>query len=243
MAEFRTLVYLISAQEQVKLLSKYPVFASAELSVRAREEGAFEDQSTETGWYFTRTKGENGLVLLVGQCGGLISYNCGAKDTGLRVCLRLQYDEQSEVVQSCYPKRKKAIVWDPETKTRQKMSGKAPVVTFGGNEYVWLNKEECELRKDKTMELVSVELLCKAVQLDVNGLNNDYEQAVQLRQQAYTVATLKCTEKERAMLVPVVISDKDGYATATPDLEREETKPQTTVSQNTPNLTDGKGGQ
>ena len=241
MAEIRLLVYHISAQEQIKLLSKYPVFASAQLSDRAKEEGAFEDQSTETGWYFTRSKGENGLVLLVGQCGGFMSYYGGVKDTGLRVCVQLKYDQQSEVVQSCYLKKKKATIWDPQTKTRQRLSDKAPVVTFGGNEYIWLNKEECENENAKTMELVSVELLAKAVPFDESGLGNDYIKASKLHEQAYNIATLKCSPQERAMIVPVVISDKDGYATATPVLEREETKPQTEVSQNVQNLTGGKG--
>jgi len=211
MAEIEVRVYQISVYDLERLIEKFPVFASAKLSSLAKKLGAYENKDTETGWYFTRNKAENGWVIYVGFNGGLISYSPSNKDTGLRVGMHIEYDENSDVVKSVRDVKRKAIIWDRKTKSKKKLFGKAPVVTFGKIDYIWMNKEDCDAGLSKTMDLISLELITKAVQFNDAEWNNNYNEAVRLRNQSEFVALFNCTAEERKMVVPVKMSSSDNF--------------------------------
>ena len=216
MAEIQLSVYQISVKDLEKLIEKFPVFAAAELSEEARNQGAYENKGTGTGWYFTRNKAENGWVIYVGFCGGLIAYSPANADTGLRIGLQLEYDNKSKVVKSVKEVKKKGIVWDPKTKTKKRMKGSAPVVTFGKIDYIWLNKEECENGDAKYMELISLKLLVKASPFNKSDWNNNYDDAESLHTQSEYIALADCTGEEKKLLVPVVMSSVDNFITLKP---------------------------
>ncbi len=223
MAEIELLIYQISAKDLEKLLKKFPVFASAELSENARTQGAFENKETKTGWYFTRNKAENGWVIYVGFCGGLIAYSPANSDTGLRFGMRYKYEENGDVLKTLHEVKRKGYVWDPKTQTKHFMKDKAPVVTVGGIEYIWINKEECENKEDRTMELISLKLIAKARPFNKSEWNNNYDEADELREQSEFLALFNCSPEERSKIVPVFISSKDNFMTATPIFEKQET--------------------
>ena len=242
MADLKLQIYQISVRDLEKLLEKFPVFASAELSDAAKKQGVYASKETQTAWYFTRNASENGWVIYVGYTGGLISYAASNPDTGLRVGLRVLYNSDSAVVKSLHFAKRKGIVWDPKTQTKKIMAGKAPVVTFGKIEYIWLNQEDCELGVAKTMELVSLKLLAKAVPFSINGRNN-YEDAVALREQSKDVALKSCSSEELAMIVPVYMSNADNYMSATPVLTnaQEKSAGSAGAAQSTHTTTGGEG--
>lgn len=244
MAEFEILVYQISVKDLEKLLEKFPVFASAELSEDARNQGAYENKGTGTGWYFTRNKAENGWVIYVGFCGGLIAYSPSNPDTGLRVGMHYEYDENSEVLKTLHEAKRKGYVWDPKIKTKKLVKGKAPVVTIGKIDYIWLNKEECEAKETNMMELVSLKLITKAVPFSQSDWNNNYDEAQALRKQSEFVALFNCTAEERAKIVPVVISSRDNFMSVTPvskTIEKKDAGKVQTVSQAVCVATAGEG--
>lgn len=104
-----------------------------------------------------------------------------------------------------------------------KTTSTAPVVTFGKKKYIWLNKDECENGKEKTMSLVSLELIARAKPFDKDGKTNDYgsEAAKDLRQQCEDEALKFATDEEKKLLVKVRLSEKDGYEKAEPILKKE----------------------
>jgi len=224
MADLKLLVYQISVRDLEKLLEKFPVFAGAELSDEAKMQGAYEDKTTKTGWYFTRNKAENGWVIFVGFTGGLVAFTPCCSDTGLRIGMHVKYEEESEITKTLHEVKRKGLVWDPKTRTKVFMKGKAPVVTVGKIEYIWLNKEECEAGTAETMELVSLKLIAKAKVFSRTDWDNNYDQAHGLIEQSEFLATLGCTPLERSKIVPVILSSKDNFMTATPVLEKAEEK-------------------
>ena len=242
MAELKLRVYQISVRDLERLLEKFPVFASAELSEEAREQGAFENTGTKTGWYYTRNKAENGWVVYVGFYGGLISYSPANSDTGLRIGLQVWYNEESAVVKSEREEKRKAIIWDKNTKNKKGLVGKAPVVTFGGIDYIWMNKEDCKAGVAKTMDLVSLKLIARAKQFGAADGDNNYDRADNLIGQSEDVALAGCTDEERSMIVPVVMTSADNFMTAVPQLAQVEKKEAgwQNVSENIPSVADGK---
>ncbi len=224
MAELRLRVYQISVRDLERLLEKFPVFASAELTDKAREQGAFENKGTKTGWYFTRNKAENGWVIYVGFYGGLVSYSPANTDTGLRVGLQVWYNEESAVVKSEREEKRKAIVWDKKSKNKKRLVGRAPVVKFGGIDYIWMNKEDCKAGVAKTMDLISLNLIARAKQFGSTDCDNNYDEANNLRGQSEDLVLEGCTDEERAMIVPVDITSADNFMSATPVLAQVEKK-------------------
>lgn len=223
MADLKLLIYQISAKDLEKLLEKFPVFASAELSDEARTQGAYENPGTKTGWYYTRNKAENGWVIYVGFCGGLISYSPSNPDTGLRFGMLYEYEGEGEILKTLHEVKRKGIAWDPKTKTKRFLKGKAPAVTVGGIDYIWLNKEECEAGQSRVMELVSLKLVAKAKPFGGLGSTNNYDEADELRNQSEFLALYNCTPQEKAKIVPVMVSRQDNFMTATPVFEKQKT--------------------
>ncbi len=231
MAEIKLKAYPVSEMQQRKLKEKFRAYSSADLSERAAEEGAWKSDFG-TSWYYTRSARakSSSYVLCVYDDGA--PYDIGltsGTDGGLRVALQIAYNPECDIVKNCKEQTRTAKIWN-ETLTRVgKVTSTAPIVAYGKNEYVWLNKEECEKGTAKTMELVSVKLLAKTVAFNKKEYNNDFAKAVELQQQCLTVATEKCTEEEKTMLVEVVMSDKDNYNSAKPNLEKEEEKEEKTI--------------
>ena len=159
----------------------------------------------------------------MGFCGGLIAYSPANSDTGLRFGMRYKYEENGDVLKTLHEVKRKGYVWDPKTQTKHFMKDKAPVVTVGGIEYIWINKEECENKEDRTMELISLKLIAKARPFNKSEWNNNYNEADELREQSEFLALFNCSPEERSKIVPVFISSKDNFMTATPIFEKQET--------------------
>jgi len=101
----------------------------------------------------------------------------------------------------------------------KEITSKAPIVKFGGKECIWLNKEECENGKDKTMKLWTLELIDKAVPFDREGNHNDWGKAIELQEQCERELVNGCTKEELDMLVTVKMSSVDGYEKVEPILD------------------------
>ncbi len=228
MATIENYVNLPSEADWEEIMTKFPAFASASLSAKAKKDLAFENSDYKAGYYFTRTAlpGSSDGVKYVGTDGDLRwtrSYNY---DTGLRVALQIIYNPECNLVKGCKKVSRTAEIWDKKKGDTVKTTSKAPVVTFGKKDYIWLNKDECENGKEKSMRLVSLELIARAKQFDKDGNTNDYgsEEAKELRQQCQYKAFEFATEEEKAMLVKVRLSEEDKYEKAEPILKTKQEK-------------------
>ncbi len=240
MATIENYVNLPSVADAKEILRKFPAFFTAPLSKKAYRQGAWEEYISPkcaNGTYYTRGPVvEKGSRIFSVYGGGpllndLVSY-C---DFGLRVVLQLFYNPASTVVKDCKTKFRTGLIWDKENGKSIETSGEAPVVKYRGIEYLWLNKDECEAGSEKTMRLVSVECLARAESFDYYGRTNDYGSpaAERIRKQCEKEAFAKhATPEEEKLLAKVQLSEKDGYETATPILD----KPPKTIDR------DGKGG-
>ena len=226
MATIENYVNLPSEADWEEIMTKFPAFASASLSAKAKKDLAFENSDYKAGYYFTRTAlpGSSDGVKYVGTDGDLRwtrSYNY---DTGLRVALQIIYNPECNLVKGCKKVSRTAEIWDKKKGDTVKTTSKAPVVTFGKKEYIWLNKDECENGTEKSMRLVSLELIAGAKPFDKDGNTNDYgsDATKELRQQCQDEAFEFATEEEKTMLVKVRLSKEDGYEKAEPILEKDE---------------------
>lgn len=216
MSRIRLIAYQLSVKDVQRLIERFPVFASAELTEEAIRQGAFQDLSKNAGWYFTRNAAEGKLVTYVGLTGWCISYLASNSSTGLRYGLRIDYDPKSPVMKTLRCERKRGYAWDTESGTKILTAGKAPVVTFGGIDYIWVNRELCESGMVGEMELVTLKLVARATPYSRNNESNDYKDAKELQFQTQVVALSKCTEAERNMIHPIDLTDEDDYMNARP---------------------------
>ena len=99
---------------------------------------------------------------------------------------------------------------------RKVLTSNAPIFNFGGKEYVWYNKQYCENGKDPYMKLIMNECYEPALPFNITTCSNNFADAKFLREQYNRLVTEGCSPKELDMIVPVLISEKDGYATAKP---------------------------
>ncbi len=232
MAEIQLKVYPISIMQVRKLREKHPTFAGADVSIRAEREGVTRTWYRYSSFYTRNAYKNSPYYVTIGTLDGkLHEATTTQSDNGLRLSLHIVYNAESDIVKNHKQLSKKAIVWNKRTGKGEPVTSTAPVVVYGKKEYIWLNMEECEIDKAKTMELVSVKLLAKSAPFNRDTNSSDFANAVELQKQCFDVATENCTEEELSMLVPVVMSDKDNYNTATPIFETEK-KTNTTPSSN-----------
>ena len=104
MATIENFVNLPSKADWEEILEKFPAFASADLSEKAKKEGAHRNSDYKTGWYFTRTVWPGWLtpaLWIMTLDGGLshrLSYD---DDAGLRVALQTIYNPDNSLVKGC----------------------------------------------------------------------------------------------------------------------------------------------
>ncbi len=223
MAEITLKAYIPGEEEYQECFKKFPAFMSAKLSERAKKEETFAYGNN--GYFPMRTSShEPNRIICVNYNGSRIPQIAKMPNAGLRVAMQVMYTPESSIVKSTKNLKRVSTLYGD-----QEVTNEAPIVTFGKNEYIWFNKEECEAGKDATMKLCSLNLLAKAVPFEKDMEKGDYAdfaRATELQEQALQVATENCTEEELEMIVPVKMSDKDEYATAEPilpELKKEET--------------------
>ncbi len=230
MATIENFVNLPSEADYQEIIKKFPAFASASLSEKAKKDGACENSDYKAGYYFTRTAlpGSSIIVMFVNDVGDLFWDIGDGIGAGLRVALQTIYNPECNLVKGCKEVSRTAEIWDKEKRKAVKTTSKTPVVTFGKKDYIWLNKDECENGKEKSMRLVSLELIARAKPFDKDGDTNDYgsEEAKKLRQQCQDEAFEFATEEEKKLLVKVKLSEKDGYEKEKPILKKEKSKEQ-----------------
>ena len=232
MVTIENYVNLPSVADYQEIIKKFPAFASASLSEKAKKEDAYKENYYKAGYYFTRTAlpGSSHTVKYV-DCGGhLFWISSNNTDAGLRVALQIIYNPECNLVKGCKEVSRTAEIWDEEKIEIVKTTSKAPVVIFGNKPYIVLILEECvkKYKKGNTaiMRLVSLELIARAKLFDRDEKTNDYgsKAAKELRQQCEDEALEFATEEEKKMLVKVSLSEKDGYEKAEPILKTKQEK-------------------
>lgn len=225
MSEIIVSACIPSLKEHFLCSCKFKAFTSASPSPIARSQGAMEDSYFNAGSYPLRTafKDYEKLIFYV-ESDGSTNWNSGyVIGAGLRIALQLVYNPHSPTVKSCKFINKAAKVWNKANATARNQEGKyeevtscAPIIIFGKNKYIWLNKTECEAKIDTTMKCLSLELLECAVPFDSTLSHNDFGKATGLIEQCNKVATENCSDEELKLLVKVKLSDKDGYSEPKP---------------------------
>ena len=166
--------------------------------------------------------GENGIYY--GKHDGTLDYNNSAYGGyGLRVSTQIIYNPKFASIKNCREIEDEVDIYDcgdpiwNKGGINRKISGKKYIVTFGGIDYVWLNKEECESGQALVMQLWNDKLDIAAYPFDMYeyGRNRTYPSAVSLRKQCFEYVTENCTPEELAMLVTVRRTRRDGYESKT----------------------------
>lgn len=218
MSIIKSKAYLPSAEEQSLLYAKYPAFSCAYVSEKAKKQGAYSN-SENKGHYYLRTilPWESSTpVDFVATDGSHALDIYTDKIPGLRISMSLNYDANSQIVKNCKTVKRTTYVYNDTageeiTKSEKKVTSKAPVVTFGGIDYIWLNKKECEKGNSAVMQIISVDLLEKAEPFTLKKHNADYAKAEELRAQCERVALENATEEEKAMVLDAIMSSNDKY--------------------------------
>lgn len=141
----------------------------------------------------------------------------------LRVALNLIYNPDSSFVKGCKYLKQTSLVCDEETDGNEEVNSIAPIITVDDTQFIWLNKEDCEVGTVKTMELWSLELVERAEVFDEAGRHNDYTKAEKLRAQCNRIVEelAKRNVEFKELLVPVKIYSEDDYQTAIPQLQKD----------------------
>lgn len=228
MATIENYVNLISSSDYVEISKKFPAFLCASSS--GKKISAYSHPIFKTGYYFTRNPfpGTADEIKCVYYLGNISRSLSNSNNSGLRVSLQTIYNPESKLVKTCKKVSKTATIWN-DAKSFS-ITSVAPIVIFGRQQYIWLNKKECENGKEPTMRLVSLDLVAKANAFDKKGKTNDYgsDAVKSLRQQCEEEALGKGCEnlsgEERSMLVKVRLTEKDKYENANPIFYKEMAK-------------------
>lgn len=217
-------VYLPSTLEYHKYSKKFMAFIVAEISKKAKRQGAFGNKDyNNNGYYFFRSAhtgtSHSTINVAYGSSTGTYEwYDCDNSRAGIRPMFQLIYNPESRVVKSFREIYKTTSIWDSRG-MKKEITGKAPIVIFGGKEYVWLNKEECENGIETAMVCWSLELPERAVPFDKSRTHNDFAKAKELRVQAERIVKENCTKEELLMLVAVRMTKTDNYEKVEPVLK------------------------
>lgn len=239
MSTIKAKAYLPSVKDITTISKKFPAFISSLMSDNAQEqrvtriaklatiidktEAKRDVKQHHMGQYFLRTPYFSDSVVAV-EKGGTKIVNPSAEAEGLRVGISIVYNPDSAAAKSCRMITR-TVVWS-YGRFENKETSTAPIITFAGKEYVWINKEECESGKAQVMSCISLDLLAKAepyykeekkkvlffhVSKDKSVRHNDYAKAEELRAQCERVAFENASEEEKAMVVEVEMSSQDLY--------------------------------
>lgn len=107
-----------------------------------------------------------------------------------------------------------------------KVTHTLPMFMFGDKPCIWLNEQEILKKIDKTMLCWSLEIVDCAKPIDRTNSHNNYGKATATQNQYHQLLKQDCTEEEWAMVVPVKLSEEDGYEKATPILDRQVNEPE-----------------
>lgn len=232
--------YIPSMGEYKKYSNKFYAFMGADVSKKAKEQGAYCAPSYPgKGLYPLRSidSFESGLVDGIIYCiypsSTPIWVYSTTEHTGLRIAFKVKYNPNSKLVKDCRTEERTAL------KHGKKNISSAPIVKFGGKDCIWLNKEDCENGKSKEMELWTLDLVEKAVPFNRNDTEQplmsfsecrqkidekttDFAKATELIAQCDRVLKENCTKEELDMIVPVEMRSEDDYEKTTPIYENED---------------------
>ncbi len=189
-------------------------FKSAPLSDRALQEGAgFYNKTYGTGYCFTTSAmpDSSNAVRSILDDGSLYCDVSEADDAGLRVALHPIYNPQSKIVKTEKSQTRTAQIGNDKNSKTERKTSTGTVVTVGGIQYLWLNKNECENGNEKTMDLISTEIVACSVPFGREDKPNDYAEATDLQEQCEAVALEHCDEEELALLQEGLLSKEDNY--------------------------------
>lgn len=224
MSVFYETAGLLSESWQKELLKKFPAYASAPLSAQAKADGAVESVAYKTGEYSLKNAVPGApRIKRVSYAGNVIDVffrSVLRAYAGVRVALLLIYNPKCNLVKGCQRKIRIAEICNGEIAVER---SEASIVKYAGNEYIWLNKTECESGQEKTMKLVSVELLAKEKSFSPTE-ENDYANATELRKQIVHETFKNASVEELGMIVPVRVTSEDNYDSATPIIVRKEVR-------------------
>lgn len=214
--------YLFGGTQFEMLKKKFPAFCVADVvsenaSEAAIDEGRFKGKGRYLLSESSPTWG-NSYVYYVSHMGDVGDCPSMLSNLGLRYGLNYKYDPKSTLVKSATEETRNAVI--ENNCDLEEVTSTAPIVTTSkGVKYIWLNKEECECGKAETMDLFLLDIEEYAEAYDANGRNNSYADANSLRKQIVQKAKESMSEEEWAMVVPVEMSEEDGYDKVTPILE------------------------
>ncbi len=192
-------------------------FKAASLSERAKKEGTRHFPDTDLGVCYTPTVRHipRGFAVSVGPLyvdtdGRLDNMVDFTDNAGLRVSLHPIYRQDSKIVKTAQMQARTTRIFNGKGTEETTSIGK--VVTVGGIKYLWLNEDECKNGTEKGMDLVSVELVARAVTSPCRlGPDYDYLQNTKFQQQCEAVALENCDEEELALLQEGLLSKEDNY--------------------------------
>ena len=213
---------------------KFPAFRNADFTNEATEHGATKDSS---GGSIMRSCASGLIddgVYCVSNDGSLDTLPAENKSMALRPTLHLIYNEDS-----CVVKTQKFVSRESEVSEykndyqygnceRKRYNGDAPVVEFGGNKYIWLNREDCLNNKSEVMDLIAKDNLDCARSF-VDSYEEEfgdldrliYPCAYGLREQTNKVVFKNATPEELALVCPVFLRSKDEFSKAVPQKEKQ----------------------
>ena len=207
-------------QQFNKYFEKFRAFMPAQTSAKAKEQGAGTNPDTGNGWYFLCEPypGYSEFMRVIASAGVCVPYISSDNIAGLRVAMQLKYQKENPILKTCAPLTREAKVWEDPNGTEYSKQGQyttitstAPIITFGKKEYIWLNQEDCESGNATEMDCWSLDLLERAVPIDVEGKHNNILQANELLQQADNAVKGDATPEELAMLVRTTVNRTQNY--------------------------------
>ena len=189
-------------------------FIAPNLSERAKEEMSLFDVRYVTTAGMKGSDGYKGVIAVGPYNGQELEPLSKVAECGLRVSVHPIYKSDSKIVKTCETVTRKAEVENSKHNSFEEVKSTAKVVTVGGIKYVWLNEKECKDGTEKTMDLVSLDIVTRAKSFGKSS--NDYADALDLRMQCEKEALKDCDEEELELLQEGWLSKKENYQSWTP---------------------------
>lgn len=211
--------YIPSLTEYKNFGRKFPAFLSAKPSKEAIKKGVWQSSVYDgNGYYPLRTLAYSSNFYFCDKNGSynltLPSYD--PMNSGVRIAFQIKYSPDLKILSTLKKTTKSSKIYNEESKQDEFYTGVAPVIEFGGNKFIWLNKEKCENYEQENMILWSLELLEKTKPFNDKYIVKDYAFASNLLKQCSDVLKRNCTPEELKMIVEVKLSSKDNYEKAIP---------------------------
>lgn len=208
--------FIPSKEEYQMYKYKYPAFMNPKLSIKKTNWFGVDSQNTpKYGWFILRSSSKSSHKLLI--CSGDetadFDYKNQSKYTiGLRIAFKLKYNPYSTVFKTLHEESSSIFIHDEKKNKEKEIVNTAPIIIFGGNECIWLNKEECENEQNDIMDLWTLDLVDSVFYYDFEEQHIDsFEKAKDLIQDCSKILKQNCSKEELDMLVKVKINEKDNY--------------------------------